>query len=1345
MNFIKNLNIREKLSLLFLVLLIPLIVFVLISAISEIRERNDLLEASINLEESALISNLLHEIQKERGLVSGFITSEGTVFGTRMRVQRSFVDEAITELYVFLEVNNRTIQQRRLLIDLPSYRRQIDNMSLEQEEWDNAYYSLRDAFLGRINQNANRINDRAAREYLNAHASFSNAKQYLGQLRTLSNRFIRRNEVDIHEFNEFGNLYTIYQFNLNAFLTDAPSEIITTYRRSIEEENTFLVNQFMRSLLQDPAMDMSDLGPIEWVERFTAVIENHREVEVLSSEYLTSYMEGLIRNKNAALITYFMVVLITIVTAFALAIYIIRFITNSVVLLKSASDDLSAGITDVSVPIYTEDEFGELASSFRQMATKNDQLSLVAEAVGNGNYQVEVTVMGPKDKLGNAIQQMKGNLESLSVESETRSWLLYGISRLNDLMGGTSKVQPTMKKVIDHLCQYIGCELGVVFINNQNNKFEFSAGYGTEESSFRPKSFSMGEGVAGEAILQHQAIVIDQIPEQNLRISTGLSESDPLNILICPMYFNDVPLGVIELASRKVFSERDINLVQEVCERAAVILNSIQINQKTEELLHETQNQAEELEAQQEELRQMNEELKRQRDQLQVSEEELKVSQEELQEKNRELEDRSVTLEEQNRKIQEKNSELENARQAIELKVMQVESISRYKTEFLANMSHELRTPLNSIMILSKLLSEEVEKQGMPKQAEHAQVIHSSGLDLLKLINDILDLSKIESGQIKLEIKEIPLKNLNPMAEFSQIANEKNIGFKTVIDDDVPDKLYTDDFRLRQILKNLLSNAFKFTPKNGKVELRISRFSDGIKFKSSSLRKADDIIAFSVRDTGIGIPKEKHELVFEAFQQADSSTTRKYGGTGLGLSISRELAQLLGGEIYLSSKVNKGSEFTLYLPQKLQDFKQSAPAHFNILVPEMEKPEPQKDDGYDSQPVEKAKTVLVVDDDKGFNKIVTDFAKSKGFDVMQAYNGVDALELLKKRPEAVLLDVQLPDMDGLDILKMIREDKRLKNTQVHVMTAYDDKVRDRTQEIESFLPKPVTLEQIGKAFSLISRDPIRKVLIVEDNKTENLAIRELLSAEKIDSLSAYSGAEALEVFNETSAEIDAVILDLMLPDMDGFSVMEKIRSMKNNANLPIIVYSGKDLGEQEEIKLKKYANTIIIKNEYSYLRLKDEVKLFLRRMDEKLSGKDKQILNLHVPKSVLKDKKVLIVDDDVRNIYSLYNIMDQEGMEVVVANDGKEALQKLEDSNDIDIVLMDIMMPEMDGIECIKRIRQMDQFKQLPVIALTAKAMKEDKEKCLKAGASDYIPKPVETERLISLMRVWVYDRKIKK
>jgi CheY-like chemotaxis protein/signal transduction histidine kinase/HAMP domain-containing protein len=1345
--FIKNLKIREKLSLLFLVLLIPLMLFMANSINQELQKRNDLEEAKINLDESQLITSFIHEFQIERGLTTGFLFSEGNIFGARLLAQRLITDKAYADLNLFLSTNNRTsINELTLVAHLPEYRMKIENMTIDHNEWENMYIVSRDALFHRINRNANNINNRDVRIHLIAHGNLASAKQYYARLRTAISEFILTNKISDQQINLFGRHYGLYQLNLREFSLDADQIVFTTYVDFAKSEQFKSTINLLNQINLNPQLDFSGEDYLEWFETFGVVIENLREVEIISANRLRGQMDAMIEENNATLLAYLLTIIIALLIAFSLSIYIIRYINSSISLLKAASDNLSLGYTDVGVPIHTRDEFGELATSFRMISGKNDRLSVVAESVGKGNYDVTVDVKGPHDVLGNAIQRMKDSLQQLSFENEMRNWLLVGIARLNDLMSGANNIENISKKVIDHLCQYLDCEMGAVFIGERGNDFKFAASHGLGESSYLPASFVLGETIIGETLLQNKIITLNDIPEQNLKIRTGLSETVPKAIIMCPVYFNEVPIGLIELVSRKTLSQHQISFLMEAAEKIAVALNTIQSNLKTQELLHETQNQAEELEAQHEELRQMNEELMRQKDQLQVSEEELKVSQEELQEKNKELESRASELEEQYEKIQISNQELEDARQAIEMKIMQVESISRYKTEFLANMSHELRTPLNSILILSKLMTDENEKQGLIKQADHARVIHTSGNDLLKLINDILDLSKIESGHIRLEVKEIPLHTLKLKSDFRLLAKEKNIDFEIDIDPDAPETIITDEFRLQQILKNLLSNAFKFTPQNGKVQLRISKNHNNKIFKSEILRNAGTIISFSVSDNGIGIPKDKHELIFEAFQQADTSTTRKYGGTGLGLSISKELAIILGGEIHLESEVGKGSVFTLYLPHQLAAMPVRPVSTFNIKVPEVELPK--KIRSIVSKPPQnpdKSKIVLVVDDDRGFNNIIADFAKGKNFEVLQAFSGKEALELLKKKPDAVLLDVELPDMDGLDILKMMRQDRKLKHSQVHVMTAYDEKVKDRRSEFDSFLSKPVTLEQIGKAFNTIGGDKIKKVLIVEDNKTENQAIAELLLSEKIESISAFSGIEAFEKLKKSHSEIDAIILDLMLPDMGGLDIMEKIRSDKANAELPIIVYSGKDLNEAEDKKLKKYANTIIIKNEYSYIRLMDEVRLFLNQMSEKLLEKDRFKPDLHLPETVLEGKKVLIVDDDVRNIYSLYNALENQGMNIVVANDGKEALQKLTENGGFDIVLMDIMMPEMDGIECTKRIRAISDFQDLPIIALTAKAMKEDKEKCLDAGASDYVSKPVNMEKLISLMRVWVYDRKIKK
>ncbi len=1342
MKFINNLKIREKLSLLFLVLLLPLIFFVINSAKVEIDERVQLIEAGINLEESELITNLVHELQKERGLSAGFLASEGTSFSIRLQAQRIITDEMIRALQNYLEDKQRVINQGYILSELLTYRKQIDNLTIDNQEWNEYYNLLRDVFLRRINNNANRINDQEVRLQLTAHANLANAKQYMGQLRTHLNIILTEKSFDYQQFNLLGSLYTLYRINLQDFTSRAADSVLAKYRTTLNNQDYLEVNNFIFELEKSPDMDISSYDPLTWFAKFTIAIDDLREVEILSIETLKNRMTFKLAEKHITLIIYFSIVLVALIIAFSLAVYIIRYINNSIYILKNASDQLSYGLANVQAPIYSKDELGELAASFRNMSSNSESLSFVAKEIGQGNYDISIPSKGPQDILGNALQQMKASLKSLSEENEIRSWLLNGISRLNDIMGGVNNIPEVSQKIIGHLCDYTSSGVGAIFIADENQVCHFTAGYGIDNSSL--PAFTFAQGRSGETILQRKIVHLNEVPGHSFKLVTGLSEENLYHIVMCPVYFEDFPIGLIELASPKPYSEQTITFLEEAVNRIAIMINSIQTSLRTQELLHETQNQAEELETQQEELRQMNDELKKQKDQLQVSEEELKVSQEELQEKNKELEERAIELEEQYDKIKMKNVELEEVRQAIELKVMQVESISRYKTEFLANMSHELRTPLNSILILSKLMMDEVEKAGLNKQAEHAKVIHSSGNDLLKLINEILDLSKIESGHIRLEIKDLPLKHLNLADEFKQIAKEKSIDYNVDISEDTPEIMVTDEFRLRQILKNLLSNAFKFTPSKGKVSLKIFPYKGKKNFNSANLNDSQQIIAFSISDNGEGIPADKHQLIFEAFQQADNSTTRKFGGTGLGLSISRELAILLGGEIQLQSEVGKGSIFTLYLPDKIEKIAEKTNNKFSISLNRQESI-PSQELNVTNHMDEKEKVILVVDDDRGFNNIVAEFARNKKFKVLQAYTGNEALKMLKDKPDAILLDIHLPDMNGLDILKMIRENKGLKNTKVHIMSAYNQAMNDGEIEFDEYLPKPVTLEQIGNAFNKLSRSPIKKVLIVEDNKTENHAISQLLASEQIESVSALSGNEALEILTDRADEIDAVILDLMLPDMDGYQVMEKIRVLQDQKGLPIIIYSGKDLSEQEEIKIKKYANTIIIKNEYSYLRLMDEVKLFLLRMNELLTEKKDGARELHIASNILKGKKVLLVDDDMRNIYSLYNALEQQGMEVVVAHDGKEALQKLEEEINVDIVLMDIMMPEMDGIECTQKIRLIEDYKDLPVIALTAKAMKGDKEKCIQAGASDYLSKPVDMERLISLMRVWVYDRKFKK
>lgn len=1320
MNLIKNLKIRGKLIFLLLLLLIPITGSVVNLISIKLKEKEKLDITYSELEENVLLTTLIFEFQKEFALASGYLSSNGLQFGSRWKTQVQSTDKAFYQLADQLRNSKNNIPEIEFYNNLNSYRKQIDQLKISQSDFEEFYSSLRDGLTKRITINSSSVGEPEIRYQLEAQMNLLEAKQYLGRIRTLFNSAVINEKFSIKEYDLFGDYSAIYFNSVEDFLELANDSVFGYYKEKINSGDLLEINNFITRIKENPDIDLSGMDPVTWFDKYSSAIELLRDIENYSTNLLLAQMERQIKKEKRILGLYILGVIMAIFLSSLLAIYIIRFITTKVQNLTSASEKLALGYTDVFVPVSSNDELGVLAKSFSNMAQRSNELSMVAEAIGKGNYDLELSVKSESDILGKALTTMKNNLKMLSDENEKRHWLITGISRLNDMLTGANELELTSKKIIDYLCTYLKCDAGIIFLSDDVQKFNYSAGFGITDKSSISKSFTPGEGITGEAIRQRQIIVLTEVQSKFLKIKSALSNIEPYNIIIVPLIYDDNTLGVIEIASRYEFTETDTEFIKETSYRIAVALNTIKSNLRTHELLHETQNQAEELESQQEELKQVNEELRKQTENLQASEEELKLSQEELSDKNKELE--------------QQNKLIEEARQSIEIKVQQVEAISKYKTEFLANMSHELRTPLNSILILSKLLSEETLKHGLEKQSEHAKVIHNSGIDLLKLVNEILDISKIESGLINLDIKETLVVDILRQKEFTQIADEKGIEFITEIKEGTPKKIYTDEFRLRQILKNILSNAFKFTPNKGGVKVTIYSAGKNNKYSIPSLVNSKEIIAFEIKDTGIGIPENKQKTVFDAFQQADASTTRKFGGTGLGLSISKELATLLGGEIHLKSVENKGSTFTVFLPVRneiLPKLKNDGILDFKNIPSPIHKITEQQN---------KRKKILIVEDDKGFNQILADFARSKKFDILQAYSGKEALELVEEKPDAVLLDIHLPDLSGWDVLKKIKTSTHLKFIQVHIMSAYDINVEENQYDFEEYLHKPVTLEKINKTVSsVIQFDDIQKVLIIEDNQNENEAVSQLLKSAGIFALQAYNGNEGLKLLTEE--KIDAVVLDLKLPDMEGYEVMEKIRNNRKNSFLPIIIYSGKDLSPAEENKLKKYANTIIIKNEYSYQRLMDEVKLFLHMMLGKMEKPDPLP---EVTNGILKNKRVMIVDDDARNVYSLFNILESEGMEIYVANDGKEALAKLSELKNPDIILMDIMMPEMDGIECIKKIRAKKVYKKMPIIALTAKAMKGDREKSMEAGASDYITKPVNTEKLLSLMRMWIYDRNIR-
>ncbi|HEX4681245.1 MAG TPA: HAMP domain-containing protein [Gemmatimonadaceae bacterium] len=1046
----------------------------------------------------------------------------------------------------------------------------------------------------------------------------------------------------------------------------------------------------------------------------------------------------------------------------------------------------------------------------------------VATAVTKGDLTRQITVdaQGELDELKQNINQMIGNLRETTERNQEQDWLKTNLAKFSRMMQGQKDLESVSRLIMSELTPLVSAHHGAFFIADQDaggTLLKLIASYAYRARKHVANRFAPGEGLVGQAALEKQPILLQNVPDDYIQITSGLGEAPPRNIIVLPILFEGEVKAVIELASFLPFSQIHQTFLDQLSESIGVVLNMIQANMRTEELLEqsqkltqELQSQSKELQQQQEELKKSNQELEAQARTLRQSEELLKEQQEELQQVNEELEEKASLLAEQNAKVEQKNREVESARVALEEKAEQLALSSKYKNEFLANMSHELRTPLNSLLILAKLLTENKDKNLSKKQVEFAQTIYSSGTDLLNLINDILDLSKVEAGKMEINPSDVPISEMKDFVErtFRPVAEQKNLAFDVKIADGVPSPIYTDGQRLQQVIKNLLSNAFKFTEKGG-VTLSIHRAESNRRFASRSLDRVEGgVIAFEVKDTGIGIARDKQQLIFEAFQQADGTTSRKFGGTGLGLSISREMAKLLGGEIRVESTPGQGSTFTLFVPARLPDDAgpvgrspgeptpsrattrvaartsehrgahaerrdpapapsrpapaaqraaatqpwdddieggtatetvNAAPATFDI--DDLPRPHGFEDDRDEIVPGDRV--VLVIENEPSFAKILLDMGRDKDFKGIVALDGDSGLQLAHAfHPDAITLDIDMPGTDGWAVLDRLKHHPDTRHIPVHIITG----IRERQQGLKAgaiaYLEKPVSKEALEDSFNKISTfidQQVKRLLVVEDDETQRSSMVELIAHEDVEITAVGTAEEALERLRET--RFDCMVLDLGLGSgADGFQLLETIKADPGIQDLPIIIYTGKELSQEEDTRLRRYAETIIVKDVKSPERLLDETALFLHRVEARLPEQKRRMLErLHNTDAVFAGKNVLIVDDDVRNIFSLTSVLEEHGMNVTFAENGKDAIAKLEATPGVDLVLMDVMMPEMDGYETTRAIRERPQFRTLPIIALTAKAMKGDREKCIAAGASDYITKPVDTDQLLSLMRVWLY------
>ena len=952
----------------------------------------------------------------------------------------------------------------------------------------------------------------------------------------------------------------------------------------------------------------------------------------------------------------------------------------------------------------------------------------VATAVTKGDLtrSIQVEASGEVAELKDNINTMIDNLRLTTDRNTEQDWLKTNLARFTGMLQGQRDLTTVGRMLLSELSPLVNAQQGVIYQMGSEESAEMTllSAFAGDGEDGHLRRLKIGEGLVGQCAAEKRRMLISELPPNTISIRSGLFEAVPRNVIVLPVLFEDRVKAVIELASLSNFTTSHLAFLEQLTASIGIVLNSIEATMQTEGLLKQSQQLATELQMQQKELQQTNEQLAQ----------------------------KAQQLAEQNVEVERKNQEIEQTRRALEEKAKELALTSKYKSEFLANMSHELRTPLNSILVLGQQLSDNPDGNLTPKQVEFSRTIHGAGTDLLNLITDILDLSKIESGTVSVEAEEVFFASLLDMVErpFRHEAENRHLTFEVQTDPHLARSVVTDSKRLQQVLKNLLSNAFKFTELGG-VRLSVSVAKSGWAEDHPILAKAGTVVAFEVADTGIGIPYDKQRIIFEAFQQADAGTSRKYGGTGLGLAISRELASLLGGEIQLRSAPGRGSTFTLYLPQAYVgpssastiERKYSAavsPAQLSVVSIVEHPVEKIPDDRENLKPDDAI--LLIVEDDPHYARVLCDLSRDKGFKVLVAPRGAEALALAREfRPTAVSLDVFLPDMLGWTVLNHLTQDPATRHIPVQMLTLDEDRHHGLARGAFAFVTKPTTPEGLETALTRIKEyaAPRRKrLLVVEDNPAEQLSIRELLGFDDIDLTVVSSGEEAIRAVNDQS--FDCVVLDLRLPDISGFEVLERFRDTPSLGDLPVVVFTGKELSPEEDARLHALARSVVVKGVESPERLLDETALFLHRVVADLpEEKQKMLDRLRHSDDALVGKKVMVVDDDVRNIFALSSVLERRGMDVITAGTGREAIAKLESTTDVAIVLMDIMMPEMDGYETMRVIRQNASLQRLPIIALTAKAMKGDREKCLEAGASEYLAKPVNTEQLLSSLRMWLH------
>lgn len=1314
---------------------------------------NDALETNNKLTDNLIVfskiedlSVIISAIQKERIQTLKYLynrskQNQQEVYAARLQNTKAF------EKFI-KDYNDDNERVDIIFNDLKEIRSGADNGSLNSKDVAYLISALNDRLTEYTTQSfLVTAHDGLNQEYENQMQTIQ-LKRLFGRVRGLVYVFL--NEKENNNSNALRSLNTQisnYEIIKKGLVINQHSQLINEILKYDSTTTSNFFNDATTVLLSKKILSAD-----EWWNSSHDVFYKYQQFESNATEDLRRKSVDIIKFQKRSFAIYAAIVLLVLgITVFLLA-FFIKSINKAFRQIGSAASHISEGNPDTFITVRGSKELLDLNNSMRKIVNSFKSIINFTQEISQGKYGYLLKENGSGDVLNSSLNKMSTNLKTLNDESAERTWIDEGIFNVNEQILHAKTLNNFIDIISQKTCEYTQSSQACFYlVETENDDPILNLAGGFCLSSKTPQKIVWGEGMIGQTAISNKQVVLNNLPTDYAVIETSLGQTHLFNIIITPIRYQNKVVAIFEMASVNAFTEKDKKLLEALSFNIGAALEVFVKNEKMAQLVEHLNAKNEELSAQEEELKQTNSELENQALLLQQSEEELIAQQ-------KELELTNVSLEEKAQMLEEKNEEVQQAKVGIELKAQELEAANKYKSEFLANMSHELRTPLNSILILADLLKENKKQNLEQRQVDQLTTIGNSGRDLLELINDILDLSKIEAGKVDVELREVAISEIKTSIHnlFEQVAIKKKINFEINQSSDFPNTLITDSLRVQQIVKNLLSNAFKFTNETGTVTLAFELLKNKEILRTEELKQLPNhqIAVIKVTDSGIGISKEKVETVFEAFKQEDGSTSRKYGGTGLGLSISKQLVHLLSGEMGLESEQGKGSTFFVYLPlnlkpntkqneSKTEDNTPTATKEADYII---SSPSQNKNIDDDRNNISISKpTVLIIEDDEQFANVLKEQAHENLFNVILANNGDDGISCATfYNPDAIILDMKMPGKSGWDVYKILKSKKATANIPIHIISGVNkEELGFDVGEIE-YLQKPVSAQQLKTTFSALQLKigkAFKKLLIVEDDEHLNNAIKDMVlqlhpNAECIQANSLQTATDKISTLH-----FDAAIVDIGLPDSKKINGIKHLKQNSKNSTIFTIIYTGKELSNAENAELQQYANTIVVKSGDSFERLKDELNLFMNMVQNKsngtVNGKEKPIVQ---HEKLLKGKKVLLVDDDIRNIYALSGVLEQYDIHIVTAMNGKEAIDALEKERNVHLVLMDIMMPEMDGYEAMEHIRRQQKWKNLPILALTAKAMKGDKEKCIAAGANDYVTKPIDIETLISSMSVWLYN-----